>query len=90
MDLIEDLKAVMRWKDISADTMSKYIGCSARQVARWVSGESRPTNVYQKLIRKGIKRAKSHVKQVRRAWRINELEVVAQMRPQSDIQEVKE
>ncbi|HDZ26894.1 MAG TPA: XRE family transcriptional regulator [Candidatus Nealsonbacteria bacterium] len=58
MDLIKDLKAVMIWKGISADTMSKYIGCSARQVARWVSGESKPTHVYQGLIRKGIKRAK--------------------------------
>jgi len=59
MDLIEDLKEVMQWKGISADTMSKYIGCSARQVARWVSGESKPTHVYQGLIRRGIKRVKS-------------------------------
>ena len=58
MDLIKDLKDIMKWKGISADTMSKYIGCSARQVARWVSGESKPTHVYQDLIRKGIKRAK--------------------------------
>jgi len=58
MDLIKDLKNVMQWKGISADTMSKYIGCSARQVARWVSGESRPTRVYQDLIRKGIERAR--------------------------------
>ena len=58
MEIIEDLKKVMKWKGISADTMSKYIGCSARQVARWVSGESKPTRVYQVLIRKGIKRAK--------------------------------
>ena len=61
MNIIEDLKEVMVWKGISADAMSKYIGCSARQVARWVSGESKPTCVYQKLIRKGIKRAKKHV-----------------------------
>ncbi len=59
MDLIKDLKEVMKWKGISADTMSKYIGCSARQVARWVSGESYPTHVYQGLIRKGINRAKN-------------------------------
>ena len=59
MDLIEDLKDIMKWKGISAEAMSKYIGCSGRQVGRWVSGESRPTRVYQDLIRKGIKRAKN-------------------------------
>jgi len=59
MDIIEDLKQIMKERGFSADTMSKYIGCSARQVARWVSGESKPTHVYQSLIREGIKRAKS-------------------------------
>jgi len=59
MEIIKELKEVMQRKGISADTMSKYIGCSARQVARWVSGESKPTHVYQGLIRKGIKRAKN-------------------------------
>ena len=58
MEIIKDLKEVMQWKGFSADTMSKYIGCSARQVARWVSGEAKPTRVYQDLIRKGIKRIK--------------------------------
>ena len=59
MEIIEDLKEVMKERGFSADTMSKHIGCSARQVARWVSGESKPTYVYQGLIRKGIKRAKN-------------------------------
>jgi len=59
MDLIKDLKDVMKWKGISAEAMSKYIGCSGRQVARWISGESKPTLVYQSLIRKGIKQAKN-------------------------------
>lgn len=59
MQIIKDLKEVMKERGFSADTMSKYIGCSARQVARWASGESKPTRVYQSLIRRGIKRAKS-------------------------------
>lgn len=58
MEIIEDLKEVMKERGFSADTMSKYIGCSARQVARWVSGESKPTMVYQALIKKGIKKVK--------------------------------
>ena len=59
MDIIEDLKDVMKRKGISADAMSKYIGCSGRQVGRWLSGESKPTCVYQDLIRKGIERARN-------------------------------
>ena len=59
MEIIDDLKEVMKEKGFSADAMSKYIGCSARQVARWVSGESKPTHVYRSLIRRGIKRVKS-------------------------------
>jgi len=59
MSLIKDLKNVMEWKGISAEAMSKYIGCSGRQIGRWLSGESRPTCVYQDLIRKGIERARN-------------------------------
>jgi len=59
MELIEQLKEIMEEKGFSADTMSKFIGCSARQVDRWVLGESRPTQVYQTLIRKAIKKVKS-------------------------------
>jgi len=58
MELIDELRAVMKEKGFSADTMSKFIGCSARQVDRWISGEAKPTQVYQKLIRKGIRRVK--------------------------------
>jgi len=59
VDLIEELRAVMREKGFSADTMSKFIGCSARQVDRWISGESKPTRVYQMLIKKGIKKVRN-------------------------------
>lgn len=58
MELIEELKEVMEEKGFSADTMSKFIGCSARQVGRWLNGEAKPSFVYQKLIKKGIKRVK--------------------------------
>jgi len=58
VNLIDELKQIMREKSFSADAMSKFIGCSARQVDRWVSGEAKPTFVYQMLIRKGIKRVK--------------------------------
>lgn len=59
MDLIKELKTTMLEKTFSADTMSKYVGCSARQVSRWLSGESKPSRAYQALIQRAIKKVKS-------------------------------
>jgi len=59
LDLIKELKTVMEEKGFSCDTMSKFIGCSARQVDRWLLGEAKPTKVYQTLIQKGIKKARN-------------------------------
>lgn len=58
MQLIEDLKAIMEERGFSCETMSRFIGCSARQVDRWIRDEAKPTPVYQDLIRKGIKKVK--------------------------------
>lgn len=56
MDLVEQLKEIAEKRGFSADTLSKFIGCSARQVDRWLLGESHPTPVYQALIKKAIKK----------------------------------
>ena len=58
MDLIEDLRSIMKKRGFSPATMSRFIGCSGKQVERWLSGQSKPTLVYRKLIRAGIKRVK--------------------------------
>jgi len=58
MDLIEELEALMTEKGFSCDVMSKFIGCSGRQIDRWIRLEAKPTFVYQKLIRAGIKKVK--------------------------------
>lgn len=58
IDLIAELKRIMEEKGFSCDTMSRFIGCSARQVDRWVLGESKPTMVYRELIKKGIRKVK--------------------------------
>jgi len=58
MDLIEELRKVMKEGGFSHETMSKFIGCSGKQVERWLTGESRPTFPYQKMIRAGIKKVK--------------------------------
>lgn len=58
MELIEELRKIKEEKGFSCETMSKFIGCTGRQVDRWLSGESKPTFIYQQLIKKGIKRIK--------------------------------
>ena len=59
MELIEELRKVMEERGFSCDTMSKFIGCSARQVDRWLLGESKPTYPYQVMIKRGIKKVRS-------------------------------
>jgi len=58
MEIIEDLKDIMKEKELSADTMSKFIGCSSRQVYRWLLHQSKPTMVYQILIQRAIEKVK--------------------------------
>lgn len=59
MELIEELREVMEKRGFSCDTMSRFIGCSGRQVDRWLLGKSKPTFVYQQLIRKGIRKVRN-------------------------------
>jgi len=58
-DVILELKQVMEEKSLSAGTMARLIGCDTSQIGRWIKGKARPTLVYQRLIRKGLNRAKS-------------------------------
>ncbi len=57
-DLIKELYRAITAKDISPEVASKFIECSARQVRRWLKGEARPTLVYRRAIRRGIKQIK--------------------------------
>ncbi|MBA7596001.1 hypothetical protein ES703_02970 [subsurface metagenome] len=59
IDLVKELNKVMEEKGFSCATMSLFIGCSPRQIDRWLLEKSRPTFVYQQLIRKGIKKVRS-------------------------------
>jgi len=58
MDLIEDLRLVMQQRGFSCETMARFIGCSGRQVDRWLLGKHKPTFPYQQMIKRGIKRVK--------------------------------
>jgi len=59
MELIEDLRKVMEEKGFSCETMSRFIGCSGRQIDRWLLGKSKPTYPYQQMIKRGIKKVRS-------------------------------
>lgn len=57
-NLIEQLRQVMHEKDISAETASKFIDCSFKQVYLWLKYEAKPTRMYRKAIKRGIERIK--------------------------------
>ena len=57
-NLIEELDLVIKQKDLSPEHAARYIGCSFKQVYRWLEGTSRPSLIYRKAIRRGIERMK--------------------------------
>lgn len=57
-NLIEELDLIMKQKDVSPEHAARYIGCSFKQVYRWLEGESKPSLIYRKAIRRGIERMK--------------------------------
>lgn len=57
-NLIEELELVMKQKDLSPEHTARFIGCSFKQVYRWLEGTSIPTLIYRKAIRRGIERMK--------------------------------
>jgi len=58
IDLIQDLKQTIESKNISPDIASNFIECSSRQVYRWLRGESKPSFVYRKAIKRGLVKIK--------------------------------
>lgn len=57
-NLIEELSLVMDQKNLSHENAARYIGCSFKQVYRWLEGTSKPSLIYRKAIRRGIERMK--------------------------------
>ncbi len=58
LDLIKELKFVMKEKRINTTTAAIFIHCDARQVDRWLKGKATPTLLYREAIKKGIRRLK--------------------------------
>jgi len=54
--LIEHLRETMKKKNLSATGASRFIETTPRSVYRWLKYESRPTLIFRKMIRLGIKR----------------------------------
>ena len=50
------LKETMILKDLSPEKTSPYIGCSSRQIRRWIEGEVNPSPVHVKAIEAGIRK----------------------------------
>jgi len=53
---VENLRAFMNETGLTIGPMSKVIGCSSRQISRWLSGEAMPSAVYARLINSALKR----------------------------------
>jgi len=56
VDLIEKLRTVMQEKKLSPERMCKFIGCSGRQVRRWVEGKLKPSLLSKNAIKMGLKK----------------------------------
>ena len=57
----EELRAIIKEKKISPGIAARFIGCSERQVYRWVQGVSIPSVIYRQAIRRGIRRIKKNL-----------------------------
>lgn len=58
IELIKELKRVMEERLISPEGASRYIGCAAKSVYRWVANEVTPNLVYRQQIKNAIKKMK--------------------------------
>jgi len=56
-DLVESLEKTLLEKNLSPEEACGYIGCSSRQIRRWLKG-ARPTPIYREAIRAGIEKIK--------------------------------
>jgi len=58
MDLIDDLKKVMKEKNISIAGAARYIRSSEMTIRRWLNRENIPSELSQEAIRRGISKIK--------------------------------
>lgn len=58
MDLIDELKLIMKEKNISTAGAARYVRSSEMTIRRWLNRENIPSDLSQEGIRQGIYRIK--------------------------------
>jgi len=56
IELLKELKRIMKEKEISAEAAALFIGVHGREVRRWLDEEFVPNLQSRKKIRRGIRR----------------------------------
>lgn len=64
-DIREELKKVLLKTGLSPESAATFIGCSGRQVRRWIKRISNPTLIYRRTIKKGIKKIKKEFMEIK-------------------------
>jgi transcriptional regulator with XRE-family HTH domain len=57
-NLLEELRETMEQQGLSPEEAARHCEVGFRSVYRWLKGESKPSAVYRRAIRLGIKRMK--------------------------------
>lgn len=61
IEIVKELKRVIEEKKISPETAARFIGCSGREVRRWLEGEHVPLPLSRQAIRRGLRRIKKNL-----------------------------
>jgi transcriptional regulator with XRE-family HTH domain len=56
IQIILNLKKILKEKRLSPEQASGYIGCSGNQIRRWIKGTSKPSPIYREAIQNGIEK----------------------------------
>ena len=57
---VENLRTLMQETGLTIGPMAKIIGCTSRQISRWLKDEAMPSAVYAKLIDKAVRRLQAN------------------------------
>ena len=61
MALVGLLGKTMILKGLSPERAALYLGCSGRQIRRWIEGKTKPTPIYLRAIEAGIQKINREV-----------------------------
>jgi hypothetical protein len=60
IEIIKELKQVIEEKKISPETAARFIGCSGREIRRWLEDGVVPLPVSRQAIRRGLRRIRKN------------------------------